>query len=59
MRTTTRFFNLATVDFDWDGMGASKAPEKGHFHICDDGSGTNDKTLDTDELVGICKDVPG
>ena len=40
-------------------MGASEAPEKRHFHVRNDGSGTNDETLDTDELVGICKDVPG
>ena len=56
MRKTTRFFNLATIDFDLNSMGASKTPEKGHFHAWDDRSGTNDETLG---LVGICKDVLG
>lgn len=53
-RAAGRFVDLATVDFDLDGVRAGETTEEGSFHVGDDGRGADDETFDADEFVRVC-----
>ena len=51
--TASWFIDFTSIDFDLLGMVASETAEEGDFHVRDNRGRSNDKTLDTDEFVGI------
>jgi hypothetical protein len=48
-----RLGNLATVNIDLNSMIANLASEEGIFHVRNNGSGADNKTLDGNYLVDI------
>ena len=56
-RTLSRFGDTTTVNVDLDTITANIATEEGLLHIGDNRSGTDDETLNADQLVHIYHDV--
>ena len=52
-RTSLGFVDFAAINLDLDSMVAGETAEECDFHIRDDGSGTDDETLYTDQLVRV------
>jgi hypothetical protein len=46
-------FDFAAVDLDLHGVRAGEAPEKGNFHIWDDGCRADNEAFNAYQLVGV------